>query len=446
MKFIPNSNIKNSMLKSLGITDIDSLFSDIPKKIRIKNLNLQNDLSQQEVEECLRRLGKKNKSFYDMPNFLGGGIKSHYIPAAVKSIISRSEFYTSYTPYQPEASQGFLQAMFEYQSIIADITSMDIANASVYDGATALGESALMCTRINKRKTFVIPKNISFDKRCVLKNYARGVGIRIKEIGYDRKTGTADFNDLKKNINDDTAGVYVENPNFFGVFEDKVEEISTIIKEKKSLFVVGVDPMSLGIAKGPGEYGADIVIGEGRNLGNHIDYGGSTLGIFACSDEFLRQIPGRIIGLTKDRDGKRAFCMTLQTREQHIRRGRATSNICTNEGLCALAALVYLTWLGSKGFEKISKTNFEKGQYLAKKITSINGFEKVFSGTHFNEFVIKCYDAHRLNKNLLSKNIHGGLILDSLYPELKNCMLFGITELHDNESIKQLVSVLKGGK
>jgi glycine dehydrogenase subunit 1 len=336
--------------------------------------------------------------------------------------------------------------MFEYQSIIADITSMDIANASVYDGATALGESALMCTRINKRKTFVIPKNISFDKRCVLKNYARGVGIRIKEIGYDRKTGTADFNDLKKNINDDTAGVYVENPNFFGIFEDKVEEISTIIKEKKSLFVVGVDPMSLGIAKGPGEYGADIVIGEGRNLGNHIDYGGSTLGIFACRDEFLRQIPGRIIGLTKDRDGKRAFCMTLQTREQHIRRGRATSNICTNEGLCALAALVYLTWLGSKGFEKISKTNFEKGQYLAKKITSINGFEKVFNGTHFNEFVIKCSDAHRLNKNLLSKNIHGGLILDSLYPELKNCMLFGITELHDNESIKQLVSVLKGGK
>lgn len=446
MKFIPNSAIKNSMLKEIGITDINGLFSDIPKQIRIKNLNLQNGLSQQEVEEWLRKLGKKNKSFCEMPNFLGGGIKPHYIPAAVKSIISRSEFYTAYTPYQPEASQGFLQAMFEYQSMIAEITDMDIANASVYDGVTALGESALMCTRINKRKTFVIPKNISWDKRCVLKNYTKGVGIKVKEIAYDRKTGKIDLDDLKKNIDDDTAGVYVENPNFFGVFEDDVEAISTIVKEKQSVFVVGIDPISLGIAKGPGEYGADIVIGEGRGLGGPVDFGGSTLGIFACRNEFLRQIPGRIIGVTKDKEGKRAFCMTLQTREQHIRRGRATSNICTNEGLCALTAVAYLSWLGSKGLEQLSKTNFEKGQQLAKKITSIDGFEKVFSGVHFNEFVIKCPNAHKLNKKLLSVNIHGGLILDSLYPELKNCMLFGITEMHNNESIEKLVSVLKEGK
>ena len=446
MKFIPNSAIKNSMLKEIGITDINGLFSDIPKQIRIKNLNLQNGLSQQEVEEWLRKLGKKNKSFCEMPNFLGGGIKPHYIPAAVKSIISRSEFYTAYTPYQPEASQGFLQAMFEYQSMITEITDMDIANASVYDGATALGEAALMCTRINKRKTFVIPKNISWDKRCILKNYTKGVGIKVKEIAYDRKTGKIDLDDLKKNIDDDTAGVYVENPNFFGVFEDDVEAISTIVKEKRSVFVVGIDPISLGIAKGPGEYGADIVIGEGRGLGSPVDFGGSTLGIFACRNEFLRQIPGRIIGVTKDKEGKRAFCMTLQTREQHIRRGRATSNICTNEGLCALAAVAYLSWLGSKGLEQLSKTNFEKGQQLAKKITSIDGFEKVFGGVHFNEFVIKCPNAHKLNKKLLGVNIHGGLILDSLHPELKNCMLFGITEMHNNESIEKLVSVLKEGK
>jgi len=443
MKFIPNSAIKNSMLKEIGITDIDSLFSDIPKQIRIKNLNLQDGLSQQEVEEKLRKLGKKNKSFLEMPNFLGGGIKSHYIPAAVKSIISRSEFYTSYTPYQPEASQGFLQAMFEYQSMIAEITSMDIANASVYDGATALGEAALMCTRINKKKTFVVPSNISWDKRCVLKIYTKGAGIKVKEIAYNRKTGKIDLDDLKKNIGDDTAGMYIENPNFFGVFEDEVDEISTIVKEKQSVFVVGVDPISLGITKGPGEYGADIVIGEGRSLGNPVDFGGSTLGIFACRNEFLRQVPGRIIGLTKDKEGKRAFCMTLQTREQHIRRGRATSNICTNEGLCALAAVTYLSLLGSKGLEQLSKINFEKGQQLAKKITSINGFEKVFSGVHFNEFVIKCPDAHKLNKKLLSENIQGGIILDSLHPELKNCMLFGITEMHNNESIEKLVSVLK---
>lgn len=446
MKFIPNSDIKNSMLKEMGLHDIDDLFSDIPKKIRINNLNLQKGLSQQEAEERLRELGKKNISFCEMPSFLGGGIKPHYIPAAVKSITSRSEFYTSYTPYQPEASQGFLQAMFEYQSMIAELTGVDIANASLYDGATALGEAALMCTRINKRKTFVVPNNISWDKRCILKNYAKGAGIKVKEMAYNEKTGKIDLDDLKKNIDNDTAGVYIENPNFFGIFEDDVDEISKIVKEKQSIFVVGVDPISLGIAKSPGKYGADIVIGEGRNLGNPMDFGGSTLGIFACKNEFLRQIPGRIIGITKDSDGKRAFCMTMQTREQHIRRGRATSNICTNEGLCALAAVTFLSWLGSEGLEELSRINFGKGQQLAKKIASIDGYETVFSGVHFNEFVIRCPNVNKLNKKLLSSGIQGGLILDNLYPELKNCMLFGITEMHNDTIIEKLVSVLKGGR
>lgn len=443
MKFIPNSAIKNSMLKEIEINDIDDLFSDVPKKIRIKNLNLEDGLSQQHAEERLRTLGEKNKSFNEMPSFLGGGIKPHYIPAVVKSIVSRSEFYTSYTPYQPEASQGFLQAMFEYQSMIAEITGMDVANASLYDSATALGEAALMCTRINKKKTFVVPSNISRDKRCILKNYAKGSGIRVKEIAYNIKTGKIDLDALEKNMDDDTAGVYIENPNFFGVFEDEVKEISKIVKDKQSLFVVGVDPISLGIAKSPGEYGADIAVGEGRNLGNPMDFGGSALGIFACRNDFLRQIPGRLIGLTQDKNGKRAFCMALQTREQHIRRGKATSNICTNEGLCALAAVAYLSWLGSKGLEELSITNFKKGQQLAKKITSIIGFGEVFSGVHFNEFVIKCPDVHKLGKKLLRKNIHGGFILEGTYPELKNCMLFGVTEMHSDESIEKLVSILK---
>ncbi len=445
MKFVPNSSIKNCMINELGITDINDLFSDIPKQIRINNLNLKNGLSQQEVEEYLRKLGKKNKSFNEMPYFLGGGIKPHYIPAVVKSIISRSEFYSSYTPYQSEASQGFLQAMFEYQSMMAEITGMDIANASVYDSATALGEAALMCTRINKKKSFIIPENISFDKRLVLKNYTKGAGIKIQSITYDKKTGKINLKSLKDMIDNDTAGMYIENPNFFGIFEDEVEDISTIVKENNSLFVVGVDPLSLGIVKSPGDYGADIVIGEGRNLGNPVDFGGSTLGIYACRKEFLRQVPGRIIGLTKDRKGKRSFCMTLQTREQHIRRGKATSNICTNEGLNALAAAVYLSWLGSKGLEQLSKTNFERGQQLAKRITSIQGFKKVFSGIHFNEIVIKCPDAHKLNKKLLDNNIQGGLILDSLYSELKNCILFGVTEMHTDENIDKLISVIKEG-
>ena len=442
MKFIPNSSKKNIMLNEIKLENIEELFQDIPKKIRINKLNLKDGLSQHETEMKMHEIGKMNKAFNILPNFLGGGIKPHYVPAVVKSIISRSEFYTSYTPYQPEASQGFLQAMFEYQSMISDITKMDIANASLYDGATALGEAALMCSRINKRKTIVVPSNISWEKRSILHNYIKGAGLKVKEFKYDRKSGEVDIDSLKKIIDNETTGVYIENPNFFGIFEQNVDEIKEIISKNNSLFIVGVNPISLGVFKSPGEYGADIVVGEGRCLGNPMDFGGSSLGIFACRNEFLRQIPGRLIGITQDKEGKRAFCMTLQTREQHIRRGRATSNICTNEGLCALAATVYLSWLGSEGFEELSKINFAKGQQLANKITSIKGYEKVFRGTHFNEFVIKVDDVFKIHKKLLKNNIHGGLILERTFPELKDCMLFGVTELHNDEIITKLINSL----
>jgi glycine dehydrogenase subunit 1 len=444
MKFIPNSDLKNIMLKEVGLNDIKDLFSDIPQKIRIKDLKLPNGLSQQETEKKLREIACKNKSFYDNVSFLGGGIKPHYIPSIVRSVISRSEFYTSYTPYQPEASQGFLQAMFEYQSLISELTGMDVANCSLYDGVTALGEAALMCTRINRKKIFVIPENISSDKKSVLENYTKGAGLKIKEISFDENTGKIDLNELKKNVDEHTSGVYIENPNFFGIFEDDLDKISKIVKDAGSLFVVGIDPISLGILRSPGEFNADIVIGEGRALGNQMEFGGCSLGIFACKKEHLRQMPGRIIGLTKDSDGNRAFCMTLQTREQHIRRGRATSNICTNEGLCALAAVTYLSWLGGNGLEKLGKTNFENGQKLAKKIQSIKGFEKAFSGTHFNEFVLKYKgDAKKINKKLLQKGIQGGLIIDDWYPELKNCILFGVSEVHSDADIEKLISALK---
>jgi glycine dehydrogenase subunit 1 len=259
-----------------------------------------------------------------------------------------------------------------------------------------------------------------------------------------KKTGKINIEDLKKSIDENTAGVYIENPNFFGVFEDDINEISKIVKESGALFVVGIDPISLGVAKSPGDYNADIVIGEGRALGNQIDFGGSSLGIFACKKEYLRQMPGRIIGMTKDIEGKKAFCMTLQTREQHIRRGKATSNICTNEGLCALTASVYMSWLGSDGLFNISKTNFEAGQALAKKISSINSFDLIFDSIHFNEFVVKCpEDPNKINKKLLQKNIHGGLSLSEQYPELKNCMLLGITEVHSEQDIDRFVKALK---
>lgn len=444
MKFIPNSEIKQKMLKKINVEKISDLFKDIPQKIAVDDLNLSNGLTQQETEKKLKKIATKNKSYDEILSFIGGGIKPHYIPSVVKSIVSRSEFFSSYTPYQSEASQGFLQSMFEYQSIICEITGMDIANCSLYDGATALSEAALMCTRVNKKNRFVIPKNISYEKKCVLKNYAKGPGIEIKEIDYDKKTGAVDLSELKEAVDESTAGVYIENPNFFGVFEDNVDKIKKITENNDCMFVVGVDPVSLGIVKDPGSYGADIVIGEGRCFGNPMDFGGSGLGVFACKKKYLRQMPGRIIGMTNDSDGRKAFCMSLQTREQHIRRGRATSNICTNEGLNALSAVVYLSWLGGKGLCNLSKTNFEKGQKLRKKITSVDGFEKVFSGVHFNEFVIKTpINPLKLNKRLLNKKMYGGLVLTDQYPEIENCMLMGVTEIYDDSDIKSFISVLK---
>ena len=443
MKFIPNSTIKEEMLKDIGLNDIDELFCDIPKEISLKKLNLSNSLSQRDTTRKLREISKKNKSSKDLNLFMGGGIKPHYVPSIVKSIISRDEFYTAYTPYQSEASQGFLQAMFEYQSFIAELTGLDVANCSLYDGVTALGESALMCMRINKRSTFLIPQNISWEKKSVLKNYAKGPNLKIKEIPYNAETGKIDIEKLKDQVDSNVSGIYLENPNFFGIFEDDIIEIKKILEELKILFVVGIDPLSLGIIKSPADYGADIAIGEGRSLGNSMNFGGSSLGIFACKKEFLRQIPGRIIGLTKDKENNRAFCMALQTREQHIRRGKATSNICTNEGLCALAATTYLSWLGKEGLEELSRINFENGQFLAERISSLDGFEMEFEGIHFNEFVIRTNnDSKKINNELLKNNIQGGLLLDKWDSNLKNCFLFGISEIFNVKDIENFVNEL----
>ena len=443
MKFIPNSPVKQAMLSDLGLTSIDDLFSDIPPHLRTTALHLPAGMTQQAVEAHLRTLAHKNKSFYELPSFLGGGIKPHYIPAAVKAVTARSEFYTAYTPYQPEASQGFLQAIFEYQSMIAELTGMDIANASFYDGATALGEAALMCSRLTHKKTFLIPENISWEKKSVLKNYTYGAGITIRETSYDPKTGTCNIDALAKQLTDQVAGIYVENPNFFGIFEDHVEDIATAAHAHQIPFVVGVDPLSLGIVRSPGEYGADIVIGEGKALGNPMDFGGSTLGIFSCRQEYLRQLPGRIIGMTKDQEGNPAFCMTMQTREQHIRREKATSNICTNEGLCMLAAAVHLAWLGGAGLTELGKQNFDAGHRLRKAITAIPGFTALFSGTHFNEFVIRHSHASTLHTTLLHRGIHGGILLEPWFPTLKDCILFGVTELHTPDLTNRLLTVLK---
>ena len=444
MKFIPNSEIKEEMLKDIGLKKIDDLFIDIPEKIRLKELNLPKGISQQEMDRKMRDISSRNKSCNEFLCFLGGGIKNHYIPPVVNSITSRSEFYTAYTPYQAEASQGFLQAMFEYQSMIAELTGMDVSNCSLYDGVTGLSEAALMCTRITKRNSFIIPDNISREKKSVLNNYTLGINLKIKEISFDEKTGKINLDDLEKNVNNNTAGVYIENPNFFGIFEDDIEQISKIVKDAGSLFVVGVDPLSLGVTKSPGEYGADIVIGEGRVFGNPMEFGGCGLGVFSCKKEYLRQIPGRVVGLTTDREGKRGFCMALQTREQHIRRAKATSNICTNEGLCSLSAVVYLSWLGGIGLFEIAKENLEKSYKLREMISKVDGFSLRFTGLHFNEFVIKCRNKpENIVKKLLANNIQIGPLLGNQFKNLNDCLLIGITELHSIKDIEQLVSALK---
>jgi glycine dehydrogenase subunit 1 len=443
MKIIPNSCVKEEMLKVLGSSSINDLFDDIPSSIRINNLDIPSSKTQQEVEAHLRVIASKNKTYYDTPCFIGGG-QPHYVPAVVKALLSRSEFYTAYTPYQSEASQGFLQAMFEYQSIITGLTGMDIANASLYDGATALGEAALMSYRINKRPVFLIPEGISYEKKSVLRNYTKGANITIAEVPYNEQRGTINIDALTSMMSSDVAGVYVENPNFFGVFEEDVEEIGRIAHDNKSLFIVGVDPFTLGLVKRPGEYGADIVVGEGRGLGSMMELGGCGLGLFACRYEYLRQMPGRIIGMSKDADGKRAFCMTMQTREQHIRRERATSNICTNEGLCALAAVIYLSWLGEEGLTDLGLINLERGHMLYDSIRSINGFERVFDGVHFNEFVMRYNgDAYKVNKKLIKHGFQGGLILEPFYPKLSRCLLFGVSEIQTDDQINGFLRVLK---
>jgi len=440
--FIPNSSRKDEMLSAMNISSVDDLFVDIPKEIRCKTLNLKESKSQLEVEEDLRIIASKNKSCLEMSCFLGGGIKPHYIPAAVKALVSRSEFYTAYTPYQPEVSQGFLQAMFEYQSMICALTGMDVSNASLYDWETAIGEAALLCARVTKKSVFLVPESMSRQKKQILDNYTKGSNIQIETIPFDVKKGRICLADLKKVFSDDVAGLYIENPNFFGVFEEDVVGIGEFLQDKKALFVVGVDPVSLGIVKNPGKYGADVVVGEGRALGGEMDFGGSSLGFFACRAKYLRQLPGRIIGLTSDNNNKRAFCMSMQTREQHIRRGRATSNICTNQGLCALTACVHLAWLGCSGLKDLAKVNYERAHEASRMLASLEGCSLVFSGEHFNEFVLKTPDAKKIHDHLLRKNIHGGLILSSCHKNLDECMLFGVTEMHSLKQIEHLVSAI----
>jgi len=453
--YIPNSvpETKREMMQEIGIKGIEELYADVPQRFQLKRrLNLPKPMSEHNVRRHVEALLSKNKNTSDMPTFLGGGCWPHYVPAVVDNIVQRTEFLTSYTPYQPEVSQGMLQAMFEYQSMICELTAMDVANSSMYDWASALGEAVRMAVRLNNRTEVLVPKIIHPERLRVLQTYVEPLGLRIKSVDYDRKTGLLGLDELKHECSEKTAAVYVENPAYLGFIETQVEEIAETAHKKGALFIVGVDPTSLGVLKPPGEYDADIVVGEGQPLGNHMNYGGPLLGIFACRGEMemIRQMPGRIIGMTTTLDGNKAgFCMALQTREQHIRRERATSNICTNEALCALASAAYLALLGPQGLRELGETIMSKARYAMQLLSEIRGVRApVFESPHFKEFTVNLDRAGRnvksVNQALLKRHqVHGGKDISREFPELGETALYCVTEVHSEEEIERLANALK---
>ncbi len=439
MPYIPiTGKNKEEMLACLGLKGVGELFSSVPAKAWLKEkINLPFPLSEIDIKKEIGALAKKNANADDFLSFLGAGSYNHFIPSVVKHIISRSEFYTAYTPYQPEISQGMLQSIFEYQSLICNLTGMEIANASMYDGATALAEAASLAVNFTKKRKILIAKTVHPHSRQVLQTYANGANWQIEEIDFDTKTGiTKDFG-----VSPKIAAVIIQQPNFFGCLEDNLN-FADKIHAAGALYIVSADPISLGLLKPPGEYGADIVVGEGQALGNPQSFGGPGLGIFAVKKDFMRLIPGRIVGETVDAEGKRGFVLTLQTREQHIRREKASSNICSNEALNALAACVYLTYLGPQGLKQVASACLENANYLKEKLLA-QGFESPFSAPFFKEFVVKAKEAPiKINQRLLENKIIGGLDLETYYPQLKNHMLFCTTEMINRSEIDKLVSLL----
>lgn len=450
--YIPNTRkTKDAILKEIGVDSIDDFFRDIPLDYKLdRDLDIPK-LSDLDLERYLKDLLSKNSTYTKAISFLGGGVWPHYVPSHIDYLIQRSEFLTSYSPYHPEASQGMLQALFEYQSLVSELTGMEVVNSSTYDWASALGEAALMSVRLTGGKKFFVPEFIAPDRLSVLRSYASGPGLKIELIPQDRKTGLLDITVLENKLDIDTAGVYVENPAYLGTLETEVEEISETVSSKSALFLVGLNPISLGILKPPADYGADIVVGEGQPLGTPADYGGPSLGILACRDrkDFLKHMPGRIVGMTKSiGEGTRGFCLSLQDREQHISREKATSNLCTTQALNAVAAAIYLSSLGPSGLREVAKKCAGNARYMMEKMNDIEGVEApFFEAPYFNEFVVSFSGAditvEDINSKLLDWGIHGGKPLGEHFPDLENCSLWCTTELHSKDEIDWTVDCLR---
>jgi len=428
------------MLDAIGLDDLDDLFAMIPPEYRLdRPLAIPEALGEMELTAQVGALLSLNSGADVRPCFLGGGCYDHFIPAVVDSLSSRGEFYTAYTPYQPEASQGTLQATFEYQTLIAQLTGMDVSNASLYDGGSAVAEAVLMALTASRRLgRVVVAGTVHPEYRQILHTYLANLEPELVTVPY--RDGRIDPDALADAVTDDTAAVVIQTPNFFGQIED-AEALVEAAHGKGALAVVSVDPIGLGILRRPGSYGADIVVAEGQGLGNPMTYGGPYLGIMACREEFVRKMPGRIVGQTTDRNGKTCWVLTLQTREQHIRREKATSNICTNQGLLALRASIYLAAVGPTGLRQAAELSTRKAHYAAEQLAKVPGLSLAFLGPFFKEFVVRIKgDASKVLAAVGCQGYHGGIALGRWFPELADGILVAVTEKRTRDEIDGLVA------
>jgi len=431
------------MLDAIGVGSFEDLLANIPDELRRFELRLPAGLPEQALRRVLLALSQRNANVMTHASFLGGGAYDHFVPTVVNALASCPEFVTSYTPYQAEASQGNLQAMFEYQTAMCELTGMAISNSSLYDGGSAVAEAAIAALNVRRhRDKIVVSRAVHPHYRAVLRTYMHGLGVEVAEVPATQK-GVTDLDALKATVDEKTAAVIVQSPNFFGCIE-AMGDGAEIAHGREALFVAVVNPISLGVLAPPGEYGADIAVGEGQPLGVPLAYGGPYLGFFTCTEEVMRKVPGRLVGMTTDRHGQRGFVLTLQAREQHIRREKATSNICTNEALVALRALMYLCALGREGIREVGELNLRFSHYAAEKVTAVDGYELRFDAPFFNEFVITCpVEPAEVNRHLLdTAHIVGGVELGRWYPEFKDGLMLCVTETKTKEQIDALASAL----
>lgn len=430
---------KKIMLQKIGAASVRQLLSQIPQELLYPTLQLPAALPEQALTRHVKELAAKNKP---LSNFIGAGCEEHFIPAAVNALSSRGEFLTAYTPYQAEASQGTLQTIYEFQSCICALFDMDVCSASHYDGATAMAEAAAACLRVNNRHTILYSAGLHPHYKEVLKTYLKHVPqLKLQEVPL--KNGTVDMQALAQKLTPDVSGFVVAGPNFLGQLEP-LEDIAQAVHQAGALLVAVAKPLALPLLHTPGQYGADFAVAEGQPLGNAMHFGGPGLGIFTCKKEFVRQVPGRIVGMAKDKNGKRSFVLTLQAREQHIRRERAASNICSNEALCALNAVIYMTLLGPEGLREVAELNLEKAHRLAE-VLKADGHKLKFDGYFFNEFVVELNTpAKQVIKKLAKKGIAAGYDLGQVDKELKNCLLVCVTETKTEADLKAYAQALRG--